>query len=205
MSWLRQGNHIPHRKYSIISLQNKRWQSNSTAAISNGRFHYIHVPNARIPNAHPRRELQSNVNLSLEWDNHFHDLLTLLTLFALIESRYKNKHLISLLFRNQQTWLTVTDLLPSLVLRHLCTTVASTQVTSTSTPSTVRPHTSDRYICTRCNMPHNNSAHFGATTHNVVAHDSNTHNGVVTSRAREIPTTALDFWFLGPYHSGIIV
>ena len=55
------------------------------------------------------------------------------------------------------------------------------QYTCTSTPSTVRPHTSDRYICTHYDMPHDDSAHLGDTTHNVVAHDSNTHDGACTS------------------------
>ena len=61
------------------------------------------------------------------------------------------------------------------------------QYACTSTHSTVRPHTSDRYICTHCDMPHDDSAHLGATIHNVVAHESNTHDGAVTS-----PTTVLE-------------
>ena len=56
------------------------------------------------------------------------------------------------------------------------------QYASTSTPSTVRPHTSDRYICTHCDMPQDDSAHLVATTNNaVLAHDSNKHDVAVTS------------------------
>jgi hypothetical protein len=70
-----------------------------------------------------------DVNPSLEWENHFPDPHTLLTLFAQIKSRYKNSYLNSILFYNyrKQLWFTMADLLPSLM-RHHCTTVASTQV-----------------------------------------------------------------------------
>ena len=50
-----------------------------------------------------------------------------------------------------------------------------------STPSTIRPHTSDRYICTHWDISHDDSAHFGATTHNVMVDDSNTYDGTSTS------------------------
>ena len=50
-----------------------------------------------------------------------------------------------------------------------------------STPSTIRPHTSDLYICTHCNTSHDDSAHSGVTTHNVMVDDSNTYDGTFTS------------------------
>ena len=50
-----------------------------------------------------------------------------------------------------------------------------------STPSIIRPHTSDRYICTHCDTSHDDSAHSGVTTHNVMVDDSNTYDGTFTS------------------------
>ena len=50
-----------------------------------------------------------------------------------------------------------------------------------STPSTIRPHTRDLYICTHCDTSHDDSAHPGATTHNVMVDDSNTYDGTFTS------------------------
>ena len=73
----------------------------------------------------------------------------------------------------------MTDLLLSL-LRHLCTTVASTQVLVHPLPYAPTPVSGTSVRTAICDMPHDDSAHLGATTHNVVAHDSNTH-GAVTS------------------------
>ena len=52
-----------------------------------------------------------------------------------------------------------------------------------STPSTIRrPHTSDLYICTHCDISqHDDSAHSGVTTYNVMVDDSNTYDGTFTS------------------------
>ena len=49
-----------------------------------------------------------------------------------------------------------------------------------STPSTIRPHTSDWYICTHCDISHDDSAHFGATN-DVMVDDSNTYDSTFTS------------------------
>ena len=55
------------------------------------------------------------------------------------------------------------------------------QYASTCTPSTIRLHTSDWYICTHCDTSHDDSAHPGVTTHNVMVDDSNTHDGAFPS------------------------
>ena len=59
--------------------------------------------------------------------------------------------------------------------------VIDTSSMSYSTPSTIRPNTSDLYICTHCDISHDNSAHSGVTTHNVMVDDSNTYDGTFTS------------------------
>ena len=59
--------------------------------------------------------------------------------------------------------------------------VIDTSSMSYSKPSTIRPHTSDLYICTHCDISHDDSAHSGVTTHNVMVDDSNTYDGTFTS------------------------
>ena len=55
------------------------------------------------------------------------------------------------------------------------------QYASTCTPPTILPYTSGRYIYTHCDTSHDDSAHPGATTHNVMVDNSNTHDGAFTS------------------------
>ena len=63
------------------------------------------------------------------------------------------------------------------------------QYASTTTPSNVRPHTSDRYICTHCDMPHDDSVHISATTHNL---QLTTHNSQRTMVRVTSPTVDQD-------------
>ena len=96
-----------------------------------------------------------DVNPSLEWENHFHDLLSLLLtcLFAQIKSRYKNKHLIPILFYNIANMTRHDGFAPIVVASSMHN---GSQYASTSTPSTVRrtpPHQWPVH-CTHCDMPH---------------------------------------------------
>ena len=57
----------------------------------------------------------------------------------------------------------------------------SSQYASTCTPPTILPYTSGWYICTHCDTSHDDRAHPGVTTHNVMVDISNTHDGAFTS------------------------
>ena len=106
---------------------------------------------------------------------------------------------------NSQTWLTMMDLLPSL-LRHLCTTVASMQILVHPQPYSPHTHTSvtgTSVHTTHCDMPLCStticivcSVHLRTTAHDVMAYDSNTHDSAVTSPGGSRISTLLHVWYL---------
>ena len=96
---------------------------------------------------------------------------TLFSLFlAKIKSRYKNTFNYQLILQ-----------LATMTHHDGFAPVIDTSSMSYSKPSTIRPHTSDLYICTHCDISHDDSAHSGVTTHNVMVDDSNTYDGTFTS------------------------
>ena len=80
------GNHIPHRKI-FDHRPSKQTMINN--------FNCHHEERQQLNTTSPKRAHSKwasqtwtpDVNPSLEWENHFHDPLSILTLFVLIKSR----------------------------------------------------------------------------------------------------------------------
>jgi hypothetical protein len=151
--------------------------------MSNGHISFPHVLNVRIPNAHSRRELQTQTSVWSEKIDLTISFILSLCLRKLSPDIITNINLTPILQLANMTH--HHDRFAPVIVASLMHN-GSQYASSTSTSSTVRPHVSNRYICTHCDMPHDNSAHLRATTHNVMAHDSNTHDGAVIS-----PSTVL--------------